>query len=59
MFARDTTLGLRWDTTPNLMLRAEFHHVDGTGWLPGPDNPVFFSREQRWNMWLLQAAYRF
>jgi len=59
MFARDTTLGLRWDTTPNLMLRAEFHHVDGTGWLPGPDNPNFFSREQRWNMWLLQAAYRF
>lgn len=59
MFARDTTLGLRWDTTPHLMLRAEFHHVDGTGWLPGPDNPVFSSREQRWNMWLLQAAYRF
>ena len=59
MFARDTTLGLRWDTTPNLMLRAEFHHVDGTGWLPGPDNPVFIDREQRWNMWLLQAAYRF
>lgn len=59
MFARDTTLGLRWDTTPHLMLRAEFHHVDGTGWLPGPDNPVFISREQRWNMWLLQAAYRF
>ena len=59
MFARDTTLGLRWDTTPNLMLRAEFHHVDGTAWLPGPDNPVFLSREQRWNMWLLQAAYRF
>lgn len=59
MFARDWTLGLRWDTTPNLMLRAEYHHVDGTAWLPGPDNPDFLSREQRWNMWLLQAAYRF
>lgn len=41
---------LRWDATPNLMLRAEFHHVDGTAWLPSPDNPVFLSREQRWNM---------
>src|SRR3569832_2184619 len=51
MLARDTTL--------DPMLRAESHHVDGTGWLPGPDNPVFLSREQRWNMWLLQAAYRF
>lgn len=59
MFARDWTLGLRWDSTPNLMLRAEYHHVNGTAWLPGPDNPNFFSREQRWNMWLLQAAYRF
>jgi hypothetical protein len=59
MFARDSTLGLRWDATPRLMLRAEYHHVEGTGWLPGPDNPVFSSREERWNMWLLQAAYRF
>jgi hypothetical protein len=59
MFARDWALGLRWDATPDLMLRAEYHHVDGTAWLPGPDNPNFFSREQRWNMWLLQAAYRF
>lgn len=59
MFTRDWALGLRWDAMSNLMLRAEYHHVDGTGWLPGPDNPNFFSREQRWNMWLLQAAYRF
>lgn len=58
-FARDWTLGLRWDATPSLMLRAEYHHVDGTGWLPGPDNPDYFSREQRWNMLLLQATYRF
>lgn len=59
MFARDWTLGLRWDATPRLMLRAEYHRVNGTAWLPGPDNPDFLSREQRWNMWLLQAAYRF
>lgn len=59
MYARDWTLGLRWDATPNLMMRAEYHHIDGTAWLPGPDNPNLFGREQRWNMWLLQAAYRF
>lgn len=59
MFARDWSLGLRWDATPSLMLRAEVHHVDGTGWLPGPDNPDFLSRERNWNMWLLQGAYRF
>lgn len=59
MFSRDWIVGLRWDVTPSLMLRAELHHVNGTGLLPGPDNPDFFSREQRWNMWLLQGAYRF
>jgi hypothetical protein len=59
MYAHDTTLGLRWDATPSLMLRAEYHHVKGTGWLPGPDNPDFLGREQYWNMWLLQGAYRF
>lgn len=59
MYSHDWVLGLRWDVTPSLMLRAEHHHVNGTGLLPGPDNPNFFSREQRWNMWLLQAAYRF
>lgn len=59
MFTKDWALGLRWDVTPSWMLRAEYHHVDGTGWLPGLDNPSFAAREQRWNMWLLQAAYRF
>lgn len=59
MFAHDWTLGLRWDATPSLMLRAEYHHVNGTAWLPGPDNPDLINREQRWNMWLLQAAWRF
>jgi hypothetical protein len=58
-YALDWTLGLRWDVSPSLILRAEYHHVDGTGWLPGPDNPSYFSREAQWNMWLLQAAYRF
>ncbi len=59
MYMRDWVMGLRWDVTPSLMLRTEYHHLNGTGLLPGPDNPNFFSREQRWNMWLLQAAYRF
>jgi hypothetical protein len=59
MFARDWTMGLRWDATPRLMLRAEYHHVNGTAWIPGPDNPSVTDREQRWNMWLLQGAYRF
>jgi hypothetical protein len=59
LFTDDWVVGLRWDATPNLMLRAEYHHVNGTSWLPGLDNPNIFATEQRWNMGLLQAAYRF
>ncbi|MDP1928417.1 MAG: hypothetical protein Q8K62_07895 [Thiobacillus sp.] len=59
MFSNDWVVGLRWDVTPNLMLRAEYHHVNGTSWLPGLDNPDIFATEQHWNMGLLQAAYRF
>jgi hypothetical protein len=58
-YAHDTTLGLRWDATPSLMLRGEYHRVNGTAWLPGPDNPDFFARTRDWDMWLLQAAWRF
>ncbi|WP_310446809.1 hypothetical protein [Thiobacillus sp.] len=59
MYSDDWVIGLRWDVTPNFMLRAEYHHVDGTSWVPGLDNPDIFATEQRWNMGLLQAAYRF
>lgn len=59
LYTDDWVVGLRWDATPNLMLRAEYHHVNGTSWLPGLDNPDIFATEQRWNMGLLQAAYRF
>src|SRR3569832_2514582 len=47
MFARDTTLGLRWDTTPNLMLRAEFHRGGGAGGRPGPGGPGGRGRGRR------------
>ena len=59
MYAHDTTLGLRWDATPSIMVRAEYHRVNGTAWLPGPDNPALLSRTREWDMWLLQAAWRF
>ncbi|MEO6562186.1 MAG: hypothetical protein ABIN99_03945, partial [Nitrosospira sp.] len=38
-FAKDITVGLRWNVTPEFMLRAEYHHVNGTAWLSTLDNP--------------------
>ena len=58
-YAKDWTAGLRWDVTPALMLRAEFHHVTGTIWLPALDNPNPQQEGRVWNMGLLQASWRF
>lgn len=58
-FARDWTIGLNWFATKDLMLSAEFHHVDGTAFLPSLDNPNLNMTLRRWNMVGLQATYNF
>lgn len=58
-FAKDITAGLRWNVTPSFMLRAEYHRVNGTGWLSGLDNPGASAFSQHWNLFAVQASYRF
>jgi hypothetical protein len=58
-FAQDLTLGLQWTVNPRVMLAAEYHHVDGTGWLPTQDNPDPSETSRRWNMLLFQLSLRF
>lgn len=58
-FAKDITVGLRWNITPELMLRAEYHRINGTAWLSGLDNPVPAQTEQHWNLFSTQLSYRF
>jgi hypothetical protein len=57
-FSRDKVIGVRYDPNISWALSAEYHDVDGTAWLPRIDNPAA-QMQQRWNMLLLQAAYRF
>lgn len=57
-FAKDITVGLRWNVTPQFMLRAEYHHVNGTGWLSTLDN-VRGSTHQHWDLFAIQGSYRF
>lgn len=57
-YARDWTLGLRHHLTSDMMLAAEWHRVDGAGWLPLEDNQGT-GLTRRWDMLLLQASYRF
>ncbi len=56
-FAKDWVLGVRKDID-HLALSAEIHHVDGTAWLALAENAPA-AQHRRWNMLLLQAAWRF
>lgn len=58
-FADDITIGLQWTPSAHLMLAGEYHHVNGTGWLPGQDNPDSSATQQHWNMLLFQLSLRF
>lgn len=58
-FADDLTFGLQWTPHPRIMLAGEYHHVDGTGWLPIRDNSDSSQTSRRWNMWLFQLSLRF
>lgn len=58
-FAKDWTVGLRWNITPSLMLRGEYHRVNGTAWLPLLDNPNPSESTQHWDLFAMLVSYRF
>lgn len=60
-FARDWTAGTRYDLNAQVSLLAEFHYVDGAGWLNPLDNPDFRTgrAERYWNFFTVMAALRF
>ncbi|MGO2008518.1 hypothetical protein [Vreelandella alkaliphila] len=58
-FADDITFGVQWTPRPNLMLAGEYHHVDGTGWLPLHKDADASETSRHWNMLLFQLSLRF
>jgi len=58
-FAKDWTVGLRWDITPNWMARAEYHRVHGTGWLAETENPDPRKLDPDWDLFALELSFRF
>jgi opacity protein-like surface antigen len=58
-FAKDLTAGVRWNVTPELMLRAEYHYVNGTGWLSNLDNPKPSALIEDWHLFAILGSYRF
>lgn len=60
-FARDWTAGTRYDVLPNVAVWAEFHYVDGVGWVNPLDNPGFGSggADRYWNLFTVMLGLRF
>ncbi|KRT58841.1 TonB dependent receptor [endosymbiont of Ridgeia piscesae] len=58
-FSKLTTLGLLWEPTEQLILRAEYGRANGTMFLSSVENPDLFSMTQHWNMFSLLVSYGF
>ncbi len=58
-FSMDWTLGIRYDITPAIMLRAEYHNIDGTAMLPTLDNPNPQQLVRHWDMGMVLVSFRF
>ena len=58
-FAKDLTAGVTWRISQSVLLRAEYHYVDGTAWLPLADNPNPANTDRHWSIFALQAAFRY
>jgi len=59
LFTHDTSIGLRWDVTPEWMVRAEYHRIQGGSSISMIDNPVQQQFVEHWNVYALQVAFRF
>lgn len=58
-FAEDFTLGIGWQPSASWLIRAEWHRVTGTAWIPEQDTPDQNTLVKKWNLYALQATFRF
>ncbi len=58
-FSKDAMIGIRWDINPSIMIRAEYHNVNGSTWLTSADNPDRSETKQYWDIFALQLSLRF
>ncbi|MEC9483854.1 MAG: hypothetical protein UMU75_11150 [Halomonas sp.] len=58
-YAKDWTTGLQWRVSPRVLVAAEYHLVEGTGWLPLINGEREPDRDKYWSLWLMQASFRF
>jgi len=57
-FAKNWTVGLRYDITPWMMVRAEYDYINGTSWISNEAN-IDRLPEQHWDMFGFLVSLRF
>ncbi len=58
-YSKDWTFALRWDISSQIMLRTEYHIIEGTSWISNIDNPPGIKTEKFWELFALQLSLRF
>ncbi len=65
-YAKDLTVGLRWEFARDWLIAAEYHNIDGTGWLSPIDNPGINDpalaravSDGHWDLLAVMLSYRF
>lgn len=56
-FGKDVSFGVRWDLTPTIMLRTEYHYVNGAGWVSPLENTD--GMQQHWHLFAASVSFRF
>jgi hypothetical protein len=58
-YTRMWTVGMLWEPTQNLLMRAEYSRVDGTIFLSNLENPNPMATVRNWNMFAFLISYSF
>jgi len=60
-YARDLTVGARWEFSRNFLLAADYHYINGTAWLNAKDNPDLLSGggSADWSLFTMMLSFRF
>ncbi|MCP5317793.1 MAG: TonB-dependent receptor [Chromatiaceae bacterium] len=58
-YSKIATAGVRWDLTPQVMVRAEYQRHNGTLVLSNRENPIPAATVPDWDMFALSISYRF
>ena len=58
-YSKIFTTGIRWDVSPDVMVRAEYQRHRGTFVLSSRENPDASEMEPDWDLFALSLSYRF